>query len=68
MLLLITCAFPAAIVFAPLYRQLATAGFKRYFDVLAAREAGVDPPPGAARSWPEVTKFGPRIGEPDACG
>lgn len=68
MLLLITCAFPAAFVFAPLYLQLATAGFERYFDVLAAREAGVDPPPGAARAWPEVTKLGPRIGEADARG
>jgi len=66
-LLLVTCAFVAAIVFAPLYLQLATAGFERYFDVLA-REAGVDPPPGSARGRPELTKFGPRIGEADARG
>ena len=39
-------------------------GFERYFDVMAAREAGVEPPPEAALGWPEVTKVGPRIGEP----
>ena len=46
------------------------AGFERYFDRLAARAAGVDPPATAARGWAEVTKVGPQIGDlrpaPDA--
>jgi quercetin dioxygenase-like cupin family protein len=39
------------------------AGFERYFQRMAAREAGVDPPPEALEPWPEVTVVGPRIGE-----
>ena len=39
------------------------AGFERYFDGLAARAAGVDPPATAARGWAEVTKVGPQIGD-----
>jgi len=34
------------------------AGFERYFDRMAAREAGVEPPPEALEPWPEVTKVG----------
>ena len=39
------------------------AGFERYFDRMAAREAGIEPPPEATEPWPEVTVVGPRIGE-----
>ena len=39
------------------------AGFERYFDRMAAREAGVDPPPEAMKPWPEVIVVGPKIGE-----
>ncbi len=39
------------------------AGFERYFDVIAARQAGVDPPPETAQGWPEVVKVGPQIGD-----
>ena len=38
------------------------AGFERYFDWLAAREAGEDVPAEPPRNWPEVTTVGPRIG------
>jgi len=38
-------------------------GFERYFDKLAAEEAGVEPPPQVALGWPEVTVLGPRIGD-----
>ncbi|MQA74365.1 MAG: cupin domain-containing protein [Solirubrobacterales bacterium] len=41
------------------------AGFERYFDRIAAREAGVDPPAEALEPWPEVITVGPRIGEPE---
>jgi mannose-6-phosphate isomerase-like protein (cupin superfamily) len=41
----------------------APAGFERYFQRMAAEEAGVDPPPEALEPWPEVTVVGPRIGE-----
>ena len=37
------------------------AGFERYFQRLAAREAGIEPPPEALEPWPEVTKVGPPI-------
>jgi quercetin dioxygenase-like cupin family protein len=37
------------------------AGFERYFDRIAARDAGLDPPPEAMKPWPEVTKVGPPI-------
>jgi quercetin dioxygenase-like cupin family protein len=39
------------------------AGFDRYFQRLAAKEAGVEPPPEALEPWPEVVKVGPPIGE-----
>jgi quercetin dioxygenase-like cupin family protein len=39
------------------------AGFERYFDGMAARAAGVEPPPEVAKGWPEVTKVGPQIGD-----
>jgi mannose-6-phosphate isomerase-like protein (cupin superfamily) len=39
------------------------AGFERYFQRMAARQAGVEPPPEALEPWPEVTTVGPRIGE-----
>ncbi len=39
------------------------AGFERYFDRMAAKEAGVDPPPEALEPWPEVVKVGPRNGD-----
>jgi mannose-6-phosphate isomerase-like protein (cupin superfamily) len=38
------------------------AGFERYFQQMAAREAGVEPPPEALEPWPEVVKVGPQIG------
>jgi mannose-6-phosphate isomerase-like protein (cupin superfamily) len=38
------------------------AGFERYFDWLAAREAGEDVSAEPPRSWPEVITVGPRIG------
>jgi quercetin dioxygenase-like cupin family protein len=38
------------------------AGFDRYFQSIAARAAGVDPPPEALEPWPEVTVVGPQIG------
>jgi len=37
------------------------AGFERYFDRIAARIAGVDPPPEASGPIPEVTTDGPPI-------
>ncbi len=39
------------------------AGFERYFDRIAARIAGVAPPPEASKPIPEVTTVGPAIGE-----
>jgi mannose-6-phosphate isomerase-like protein (cupin superfamily) len=39
------------------------AGFERYFDRMAARDAGIEPPPSALEPWPEVVVVGPRIGE-----
>jgi quercetin dioxygenase-like cupin family protein len=39
------------------------AGFERYFDRIAARVAGVEPPPEASKPIPEVTTVGPAIGE-----
>ncbi len=41
------------------------AGFERYFDRLAAEQAGVEPPPEASKPIPEVIVVGPRIGERD---
>ena len=37
------------------------AGFERMFQRMAAKEAGVDPPPEALEPWPEVTVVGPPI-------
>ncbi|HEX5620637.1 MAG TPA: cupin domain-containing protein [Solirubrobacteraceae bacterium] len=37
------------------------AGFERYFQRMAAREAGVEPPPEALEPWPEVTTLGPPL-------
>jgi quercetin dioxygenase-like cupin family protein len=37
------------------------AGFERYFQRMAARAAGVEPPPEALEPWPEVTKVGPPL-------
>jgi quercetin dioxygenase-like cupin family protein len=39
------------------------AGFERYFQRMAAKQAGVEPPPEALEPWPEVTVVGPRIGQ-----
>lgn len=39
------------------------AGFERYFQQMAAEEAGVEPPPEALEPWPEVVKVGGWIGE-----
>ena len=40
-------------------------GFERYFDRLAAEQAGVEPPPEASKPIPEVIVVGPRIDERD---
>ena len=37
------------------------AGFERYFQRMAAREEGGEPPPEALEPWPEVVKVGPQI-------
>ena len=37
------------------------AGFERYFEQMAAKEAGVEPPPEALEPWPEVTVVGPPL-------
>lgn len=37
-------------------------GFERYFDRLAAEQAGVEPPPAAAKPIPKTLVVGPRIG------
>jgi mannose-6-phosphate isomerase-like protein (cupin superfamily) len=39
------------------------AGFERYFDRMAAEQAGDEPPPEASKPIPEVIVVGPRIGE-----
>lgn len=39
------------------------AGFERYFDRIAARIAGVEPPPEASKPIPEVVDLGPAIGD-----
>jgi quercetin dioxygenase-like cupin family protein len=38
------------------------AGFERYFDRIAARITGIEPPPEAAKPIPEVVTVGPPIG------
>jgi quercetin dioxygenase-like cupin family protein len=43
------------------------AGFERYFDRIAARITGTEPPPEAAKPVPEVVTLGPPLdGEPSA--
>ena len=37
------------------------AGFERHFDRVAAKQAGVEPPPSASGPIPEVTVVGPQI-------
>ena len=37
------------------------AGFERYFQRIAARNAGVKPPPEALEPWPEVATVGPPL-------
>ncbi|MDF2702770.1 MAG: hypothetical protein K0S10_1716 [Rubrobacteraceae bacterium] len=39
------------------------AGFERYFDAMAARVAGVEPPAEAKKPWPEVITVRSRIGD-----
>jgi quercetin dioxygenase-like cupin family protein len=39
------------------------AGFERYFDRIAARITGADPPPEASKPIPEVVTVGPPLGE-----
>jgi quercetin dioxygenase-like cupin family protein len=39
------------------------AGFERYFDRIAARIAGVEPPPETSKPIPDVTTVGPPIGD-----
>jgi hypothetical protein len=39
------------------------AGFERYFDRMAAKRAGVEPPASALGPYPETIIVGPRIGE-----
>jgi quercetin dioxygenase-like cupin family protein len=39
------------------------AGFERYFDGIAARIAGREPPPEAAKPIPEVITVGPPLGD-----
>ena len=39
------------------------AGFERYFQRIAAREAGIDPPREALEPWPEVTMLGPPLAQ-----
>jgi mannose-6-phosphate isomerase-like protein (cupin superfamily) len=39
------------------------AGFERRFDLMAAEQAGVEPPPEARKPIPETIFVGPRIGE-----
>lgn len=39
------------------------AGFERRFDLMAAEQAGVEPPPEASKPAPETTFVGGRIGE-----
>jgi quercetin dioxygenase-like cupin family protein len=39
------------------------AGFERYFDQIAARISGTEPPPEAAKPIPEVITVGPPLGD-----
>jgi quercetin dioxygenase-like cupin family protein len=41
-------------------------GFERYFDRIAAEQAGVEPPATASKPYPETMVVGPRIGAQDA--
>lgn len=42
------------------------AGFERYFDRIAARLTGNEPPPEASKPIPEVITVGPPLGEGQA--
>jgi quercetin dioxygenase-like cupin family protein len=42
------------------------AGFERYFDRIAARISGSEPPPEAAKPIPEVVTVGPPLGGDEA--
>jgi hypothetical protein len=42
------------------------AGFERYFDRIAARITGGEPPPEAAGPIPEVITLGPPLGKEQA--
>jgi quercetin dioxygenase-like cupin family protein len=45
--------------------MITPAGFERYFDRIAARISGTEPPPVAAKPVPEVVTLGPPLdGEP----
>ena len=37
------------------------AGFERYFDRIAAQQAGVEPPPEGLKPYPETTVVGPPL-------
>lgn len=39
------------------------AGFERYFDKMAAEQAGVEPPPEVAKGWPKVDRLGPGLAD-----
>jgi hypothetical protein len=53
----------------PRYLLVSTpAGFERYFDRIAAANAGVDPPESALEPIPETTVVGPTIGETREAG
>ena len=39
------------------------AGFERRFDLMAAEQAGIEPPPETVKPIPETIFVGPRIGE-----
>jgi hypothetical protein len=41
-------------------------GFERYFDRIAARISGSEPPPEAAKPIPEVVTVGPPLGGDEA--
>jgi mannose-6-phosphate isomerase-like protein (cupin superfamily) len=43
------------------------AGFERYFDRVAAENAGVEPPASAREPSPEVIPVGPKIGDAPIC-
>jgi len=46
---------------ARILMAITPAGFERYFDRIAAKEAGVDPPAEVAKGWPDVERLGPGL-------